>query len=109
VSYGTQATPIPLNSVQFSSWEAEGSVSVQQLAAVRTATRTVAVTAQLLSCSNRDTAVHVRTSFFDTQPIPTEPSSAWQTVYLHPHMVTAYTERSTSPSVAHYLIEIMGE
>jgi hypothetical protein len=109
VAYGTQATPIPLNSVQFSSWTVESSVSVQQLAATRTPTNTVSVTARFISCTDRDSAIRVRTSFFDAQHAPAEPSSAWQTVYLHPHLLATYSERSTSKGVTHYLIEVMSE
>jgi hypothetical protein len=109
VEYGTRATSIPLNSVQFSSWAAESSVSVEQLATSRTPTNTVAVTAHFLSCSDRDSTIRVRTSFFDAHQLATEPVSAWQTVYLHPHLLAAYSEQSTSMAVTNYLIEITAD
>jgi hypothetical protein len=109
VEYGTRATAIPLNSVQFSSWAAERSVSVEQLAASRASTNTVAVTARFLSCSDRDAAIRVRTSFFDAHQLATEPASAWQTVYLHPHLTAAYSEQSISTAVTNYLIEITAD
>jgi hypothetical protein len=107
LKYGTQATPIPLDSVQFSDWGAEKTVSVQDLHASRTATNTVEVTARFISCSDVATSIRVRTSFLGANQAPTEPASAWQTVYLEPHLTATYTENSVSTGVSDYLIEIM--
>lgn len=104
--YGMQATPIPLNSVQFSNWNVAKTVAVQHLFASRTATNTVAVSARFISCTDAPFSIRVRTSFLDANQAPTEPASVWQTVMLQPHATSTYEERSISPRVANYLIEI---
>lgn len=107
--YGPRTTPVPLNSVQFSNMSTAKSVAVQNLFAARTPGNTVAVTARFISCSDAGFAVRVRTSFMDAKEAPTEPVSAWQTVFLQPHLIATYAENSTSRDVANYLIEIMPE
>jgi hypothetical protein len=107
--YGLQATPIPLNAVQFSSWDTTKSLSVQHLYAARTPANTVAVTARFVSCSDAPFNVRVRTSFVDTNQAPTEPVSAWKTIYLQPRLTAVYSEYSTSSSAASYLIEVAPE
>ena len=106
LQYGEQATPIPLNSVQFTSWDAAKSLSIQRLAASRTATNTVEVAARFVSCSGRPQTVRVRTSFLDKNQAATEAPSAWQTVYLQPHLTANYAEHSISTNVQNYLLEI---
>jgi hypothetical protein len=107
--YGPQTTPIPLNSVQFSTQAAANSLAVQNLYAARTPGNTTSVTARFISCSNANLAIRVRTSFMDRNQAPTEPASAWQTVILQPHLTATYAENSTSRNVANYLIEITQE
>lgn len=107
LEYGEHASPIPLDSVQFSSMDAATSLSIQRLSAVRTPTNTVEVAARFISCEDKPFAVRVRTSFMDAAQAPTEQASGWQTIYLQPHLTAAYSERSTSTKVANYLIEIM--
>jgi hypothetical protein len=109
LEYGTQATPIPLDSVQFSHWSAERGISVQRLSAARTPSDTVEVSARFISCSGEPLAIRVRTSFLGPDQAPTEAASAWQLVHLQPHLTATYSERSTSTSVSNYLIEIMPE
>jgi hypothetical protein len=109
LEYGTQSTPIPLDSVQFSQWSAEKSVSVQQIVAARTPTNTVEVTARFISCSNGPLAIRVRTAFLEASQSPAEAASAWQTVYLQPHLTATYSERSISTKVRNYMLEIMPE
>ncbi len=106
LQYGEQSTPIPLNSVQFTNWGAASSLSVQRLAATRTPTNTVEVDARFVSCSDQTQTVRVRTSFLDGNQAPTEAPSAWQTVYLQPHLTANYSEKSTSIAAKQYLIEI---
>src|SRR5262245_6218078 len=48
--YGRQATPLPLDSVQFSNWKSARSIAVQRLFASRTSTDTVQVVARVVSC-----------------------------------------------------------
>lgn len=107
LQYGEQATPIPLDSVQFSNWSTEKALSIQTLFAGRTDGGTVQVTARFVSCMDSDLPIRVRASFLDANQAPTEPSSAWQVVYLHPRMTATYTEKSTSRNAANYLLEIM--
>jgi hypothetical protein len=104
--YGMQATPIPLNSVQFSNWTTVKDLSVQRLYASRTASNTVQVTARFVSCADTAVVIKVRTSFLDVNQAPTEPVSGWQTIFLQPRLTAVYAEQSTSKSVANYLIEI---
>ncbi|MFL6604457.1 MAG: hypothetical protein ACJ8R9_24415 [Steroidobacteraceae bacterium] len=104
--YSLQATPIPLDSVQFSSWDTTRLLSVQRLYAARTPTNTVEVTARFVSCSDTPFNVRVRTSFVDANQAPTEPVSAWKTVYLQPRLTAVYSEYSTSRSATRYLIEV---
>jgi hypothetical protein len=106
LQYGEQATAIPLNSVQFSSWDAAKTLAVQRLSAGRTAANTVEVAARFVSCSNQPQTVRVRTSFLDANQAATEAPSAWRTVYLQPHLTANYSERSTATTVQSYLIEI---
>ncbi len=107
--YGPQTTPIPLNSVQFSNTATANRLAIQDLFAAHTAANTTAVTARLISCADTVFAVRVRTSFLDESQAPTEPASAWKTVFLQPHLTATYAENSTSRGVANYLIEIMPE
>jgi hypothetical protein len=107
LQYGEQATPIPLDSVQFSNWSTEKAMSIQTLFAGRTEGGTVQLTARFVSCSDSDMPIRVRASFLDANQAPTEPTSAWQVVYLHPRMTAVYTEKSTSRNAANYLLEIM--
>jgi hypothetical protein len=107
--YGPQTTPIPLDSVQFSSQATANSLAVQNLYAAHTPGNTTSVTARLISCADASFTVRVRTSFMDDNQAPTEPASAWQTVSLQPHLTATYAENSTSQNVANYLIEIMRE
>jgi hypothetical protein len=104
--YGMQATPIPLNSVQFSNWPTVKNLSVQRLFAVRTPSDTVQVTARFISCADTALVIRVRTSFLDANQAPTEPTSAWQTVSLQPRLTAVYAEKSTSKKATNYLIEI---
>ena len=107
VEYGRRATPIPLNSVQFSEWPSARAVAVQRLYAARTPTSTVQVTARFVSCLDDPTTLLVRTSFLDESQAPSEPTSAWKSILLEPRLTTVYSETSTSTDVANYLIEIM--
>lgn len=107
LEYGTQDTPIPLDSIQFSDKSIVKSLSIQRLVATRTATNSVQVSARFISCEANSFAVRVRTSFFDSSLALTEASSAWQTIYFQPHLITSYEERSISPQADHYLLEVM--
>lgn len=106
VSYGMQATPIPLDSIQFSSDRAAGLLAVQQIGASRTDTGTVKVDARFVSCSDRPQSIRVRTTFLGEGQAQIEPVSAWKIVFLEPHLTASYLELSTSRKVANYVIEI---
>jgi hypothetical protein len=92
--------------VQFTNWETARSLSIQRLSAARTSTNTVEVGARFVSCLDMPFSIRVRTSFMDAKQAPTEGASAWQTVYLQPHLTASYSERSISTNVSNYLIEI---
>ena len=104
--YGMLATPIPLDSVQFSSARASRAVAVQQLFGSLTETKTAQVTARFVSCSDAPIAIRVRVSFMERTLAPAEPTSAWQTVFLQPRTIGHFSEKSISTRVAHYLIEV---
>jgi hypothetical protein len=105
--YGLKMSPIPLNSVQFSEWKTPNILAVQQLFAARTPAQTVEVTARFVSCADQPFSIKVRTSFLDAGQAPTEEPSAWQTMFLQPHLTAVYSEKSTSRAAAQYLIEVM--
>lgn len=107
LEYGRQATAIPLDSVQFSNWNVAKTIAVQRLAASRTPTDTVQITARFVSCSDKPVSLLVRTSFLDSSQAPAEPSSGWLPVLVQPRMTGLYSEYSTSKNVSNYLIEIM--
>jgi hypothetical protein len=107
--YGPQTTPIPLNSVQFADVSLSHRLAVQNLFAKRTPAETVAVSARFISCADTDLTIRVRTSFLAADESAAEAPSEWRTVFLHPHLTSAYAENSTSRDVANYLIEIMPE
>jgi hypothetical protein len=48
----------------------------------------------------------VRTSFMRRDQAPSEPPSAWKTVFLDPRATAIYSELSTNPNAVSYLIEI---
>ena len=105
--YGIQMSAIPLDAVQFTDNRVAFAVAVQGLHAARTPADTVQVTARLVNCTDTPLAVKARTSFMKTTQAPTEPPSAWRTVFLRPRSTGTYTESSVGRSeVANYLIEI---
>jgi len=104
--YGQQHTPIPLDSVQFDSHATAARVAVQSLHAARTASDTVEVGARLIHCGDTPGSVRIRTNFLREDRAPSEPASAWRTVYLQPRAIAQYQEYSTSPAAARYVIEI---
>jgi hypothetical protein len=106
MEYGMQATPIPLDSVQYGDHAASKSIAVQRIFAKRTPGDTVQITARFVSCSDEQVRLLVRTSFLDSDQSPAEPTSAWRTVILQPRTISNYVESSTSAAVSHYLIEI---
>lgn len=106
--YGLQSTPIPLNSVQFADWDTAQKLAIQHLFASRTPANTVQLTARFISCSDEPFSLKVRASFLDANQAPSEPISAWQTVFIQPRLTAVYTERSTSKNVGSYLVEVMG-
>lgn len=109
VDYGQQAMPIPNQSEHFATKRLASSIVIQRLFAVRSPTNTVIVTARFLSCVHRALAIRVRTSFLDTYNAPTEPPSAWQTVFLDPGVTGSYSEKSVSTGPTRYVIEIAPE
>jgi hypothetical protein len=108
-AYGTQHSPLPLNSVQFDAQATASRLAVQDIFADRTGTDTVEVTARFVSCADAPSSVRVRTSFMRVNHAPAEPTSAWKVVHLAPRAISHYTELSTSRDVASYLIEIARE
>ena len=107
--YGMKMSPIPLDAVQFTEQRIANSVAVQALYASRTPAETVQVTARFVNCTEEPIAIRARTSFLKASQAPTEPISAWQTVYLSPKATGIYTESSLGRGeVTNYLVELAG-
>lgn len=106
-NYGPQMSAIPLDAVQYTDKALTQRVAVQSMFADRTETKTVAVGARFVNCTNEPVALGVRTSFLDDKQRPTETPSAWRTVFVPPKATSNYAETSIArDKVAHYLIEI---
>jgi hypothetical protein len=109
VPYGTQMSPIPLDSVQFDSDETARRIAIQGIYASRTPGDTVAVEVRMVSCNAGMTTVRARTSFQRANGAPAEPASAWRVIVLPPRALTLYTELSTARDVHHYVVELSRE
>jgi hypothetical protein len=108
--YGMKMSPIPLDAVQFTEQRIANTVAVQALYASRTPTETVQVTARFVNCTEQPIAVRARTSFLRASQAPSEPISAWQTVYLSPKATGIYTESSIGRGeVMNYLVELASD
>lgn len=99
-------SPIPLNSVQFTDSRLKSMLAVQSLQGLRTPTQTVLVQARLVNCGDTPLQVGLRTSFMDGRQAPTEPISAWQTLWLPPRALAIYEERSVAVGATAYLVEL---
>lgn len=103
-------TPIDLNAVQMTEKALTRQVVVEGLWAQRTEADTLLVTARFVNCGKKPLAIKARSSFMDSAQIPTEPASAWKTIFLPPRATGVYQERSIGMgNVAAYLIELRGE
>lgn len=107
--YGLKMTNIPLDALQYTDATVASSVAIQAVKATRSETDTVLVLARLVNCTDETLTVRARTSFMDQNQFPTEPVSAWKTLFLAPRATTNYQEYSTSKNVGHYLIELAKE
>ena len=105
-AYGMQATPVPVDSVQFDSYGTASLVAIQQTFAERTNADTVRLQARFVSCSDAPAQVRVRTAFLKRGFAPAEPPTAWQTMYLEPRALAHYEVLSTAFDVTNYVIEI---
>ena len=84
-----------------------GKLAVERQGTRRTPTGTVRVIAQFRNRTDFPQALEARVSFFDTQLVPVEKTSAWSRVLLSPNGTGVYEESSTATSdVAHYLVEV---
>lgn len=105
--YGMKLSPIPLDAVHFTDRGLVDTVAVQAIFAARNPTQTVQVTARVVNCTDGMLIVKARTSFMKANQAPSEPTSAWKTVYLQPRSTGVYSENSLGSSeVTNYLIEI---
>lgn len=103
--YGKNS-PIPLNAVQFTSPSLKNSLVVQMLTASRTATNSAQVYARVINCTDLPLKLGIRTSFLGKRQVPTEPVSAWKTVWVQPFTTGNYSENSISLDVNYYLVEV---
>jgi len=100
-------TPIPLDAAQFTDKKLAKSMVVEGLFSRITDSGSSEVTARFVNCTKNTLAIRVRTSFMDAQQFPTEPSSAWRTVFIPALGTGLYSEKSIAPKgVANFLIEL---
>lgn len=103
-------TPIDLNAVQMTDKALTRKVVVEGLWAQRTEADTLLITARLVNCTKKPLVVQARSNFMDAAQIPTEPVSAWKTIFLPPRATSVYQERSIGMGkVAAYLVELRTE
>lgn len=103
-------TPIDLNAVQMTDRALTRAVLVEGLWAQRTEVDTLLVTARFVNCTKKPLVIQARSNFMDSAQIPTEPVSAWKTLYLPPLATTVYQERSIGMGkVAAYLVELRSQ
>ena len=99
--------PMPLDTVNVTDRDILRKVLVQSVAARRTETETVQVSAKLVNCTDHALQVEGRTHFYDAAQGEAEPVSAWQRLMLSPRTVTTYSERSVgADQVTSYLVEL---
>ena len=101
-------TPIDLNAVQMTDKSVTRRVVVEGLFARRTETDTIEVTARFVNCTKKPLQIDARSSFLDADQFPSEPTSAWQRIFLPPLATGVYREQSMGRNVANYLIELRG-
>jgi hypothetical protein len=100
-------TPIDLDAVQMTDKAVTKSVIVEAMMAQRTETDTLQVMARLVNCTKNDIQVEARSSFMDTNQMPTEPMSVWKRVFIPALSTGVYTESSIGRAkVANYLVEL---
>jgi hypothetical protein len=100
-------TPIDLNAVQMTDKKLTRSVVVEGLFVRRTETNTVEVLARLVNCTKKPLKIDARSSFLDVSQFPTEPTSAWRTIFIPALATGVYQEKSLSrDEVKYYLIEL---
>ncbi len=100
-------TPIDLNAVQFTDRKLGRRMVVETVQAVRTPTQGLKVFVRLVNCKSQPLTVQLRTNFLDGGQLPTEPPSAWRTVFLSPRATAAYEESSIAgPKVGAFYVEL---
>ncbi|MBM3394304.1 MAG: hypothetical protein FJY37_06665 [Betaproteobacteria bacterium] len=105
--YGPKVSRIPIDAVLYTDRDLTHRVALQALSGTRNNASTVSVDARFFNCTSQAVQLGVRTSFMDKSQRPTEPASAWQTVYVPAHATAQYSEVSVGrEEVAHYLVEI---
>lgn len=100
---------IPLNAVSMGDDGIYKSIIIQSLNSERSATGTVKVMARFMNCTESPLQVRMRTSFLRgpaESAMPSEPVSAWRTVFFQPRSLTVYEELSMSREVDYFLIEV---
>ncbi|MBU6166270.1 MAG: hypothetical protein KGQ52_09055 [Alphaproteobacteria bacterium] len=99
--------PISLNSVQFTDRRLGRRLVVAGVQAVRSGHHGLIVHVRLVNCRSQPLAVQLRSHFLDAGQLPTEPASAWRTLFLSPRATAAYQESSwAGPRVAAFLVEL---
>jgi len=99
--------PIALDAVQFTDKQLTKKMVVEGLFNRETESGSTEVTARFVNCKKEPLAIRVRTSFMDAQQYPTEPTSAWRTVFIPALGTGVYSEKSIAPKgVANFLIEV---
>jgi hypothetical protein len=100
---------IPLNTVQLVDKAIAKKVLVERVTARRTETDTVKVTVTFFNKGKQPLLLAIRSSFFESEGLPAEPSSGWRTVHIQPKTIATYQETSTGrEDVTSFLVEVKG-
>lgn len=105
-AYGA-VSDVPLDAVTVLDRWLFNAVMTQSIYSTRTGTGTVEVTVRFANCTDRPIQMRARTSFLRPSRAPAEATSAWTTLFLEPHALAVYQEKSVSTrEVEYFLIEL---
>lgn len=105
-----EASPVvemPLNSVSITDFSIINKIHVRSVNVRRSPTGTVELWSQIMNCTDYPLRAEVRTQFYDKSQAPSEPVSAWKSLYLDPRSNNTYRESSIGTDAArYYMVEL---
>ena len=100
-------TAVPLNTVQIIDPGIARRIVVQSVHARRSPTQTIELAARFFNCTDYRQQILVRSQFMDPGQFPSEPPSAWRTVFIDPRSFSVYAEHSSGGAkVRYFLVEV---